>query len=158
MGRRSKHKSDWTSQNTLCVKFNVYNRQKALPINKTSVQRVMEALYSFLSIQCDEMSVYFVGTRKISQLHKDFFNDPTPTDCITFPIDSAYLGDIFICPEAALRYDPKSPYEETKLYLIHGILHLLGYDDLEPKAKQTMRKMEKKCMDHLKKLSLKITP
>jgi len=141
----------------LVIKFNVYNRQKALPISKTSVQKILGALCSFLSIRCDEISIYFVADRKICQLHQEFFNDPSPTDCITFPVDSSYLGDIFICPSAALRYAPGNPYEETQLYLVHGILHLLGYEDLEPKAKRTMRKMEKKCMDHLKQLKLKIT-
>ena len=139
------------------MKFNVYNRQKALPISKTSVRRSLEALCSFLFIRCEEISIYFVSEKKICHLHQEFFDDPTPTDCITFPIDDSYLGDIFICPTAALRYDPKSPYEETQLYLVHGILHLLGYDGLEPKAKRTMRKMEKKCMDHLKQLKLTIT-
>lgn len=71
---------------------------------------------------------------------------------------AVYLGDIFISPLAALRFDTARPYEETLLYLIHGILHLIGYDDIEPNAKRSMRKMEKKCMDHLKQLKLKITP
>lgn len=140
------------------MKFNVYNRQKALPISKASVRRILEALCTFLSIHCEEISIYFVSERKLIQLHQEFFDDPTPTDCITFPVDASYLGDIFISPKAALLYDPDSPYEETQLYLVHGILHLLGYDDLEPKAKRTMRKMEKKCMDHLKRLKLIITP
>ena len=73
-------------------------------------------------------------------------------------MDSSYLGDIFVCPAAALRYDPKDPYKETLLYLVHGVLHLLGYDDIEPAAKRKMRKMERKCMDHLKQLRLIITP
>jgi probable rRNA maturation factor len=139
------------------VKFNVYNRQKALRISKPSVRSVLEALSSFLRIQCEEISVYFVEDKKISQLHREFFNDPSLTDCITFPVDSKYLGDIFICPSAALSYDPEHPYEETQLYLVHGILHLLGFDDLKPDERRTMRKMEKKCMDHLKQLKLKIT-
>jgi probable rRNA maturation factor len=140
------------------VNFSVYNRQKALAISKSSVRRVLEGLCSFLRIQCEEISVYFVSEKKICQLHVEFFNDPSPTDCISFPVDDAYLGDVFICPNAALRFDPARPYEETLLYLIHGILHLIGYDDIEPKAKRSMRKMEKKCMDHLKQLKLKITP
>ena len=158
MGRRAKYKSDRPSQNPFCVKFNVYNSQRALPLSKKSVRRILGALCSYLSIRCEEISVYFVDDKKICQLHQEFFDDPTPTDCITFPVDSSYLGDIFICPSAALRYDPDTPYEETKLYLIHGILHLVGYDDLEPKAKRTMREMEKKCMDHLNQLELQITP
>ena len=56
------------------------------------------------------MGVYFVTMKEICRLHDQFFNDPSPTDCITFPIDldpataDRYLGDIFIAPEAALAY------------------------------------------------------
>lgn len=157
MGRWPTQESDWPSQNTFSVKINVYNRQKVLPISKDSVRKIVGALCEFLSIQCEEISIYFVGDRNICRLHKEFFNDPSPTDCITFPVDATYLGDLFICPAAAIRYDCHHPYKETLLYLVHGILHLLGYDDLEPIKRRTMRKMEKKCMDHLKKLDFRIT-
>lgn len=117
----------------------------------------MEALCSFLSIDCDELSVYFVSEKKICALHKKYFDDPTPTDCITFPIDASYLGDLFISPAAALRYDPEKPYRETTLYLVHGLLHLLGYDDIDPLQRKAMRKMEKRCMGHLNRHRLEIS-
>ena len=62
------------------------------------------------------------------------------------------FGEIFVCPLAAIAYAKKQesrPYEETALYIVHGLLHLLGYDDLEEKAKKNMRKKEKSCMRHL---------
>jgi probable rRNA maturation factor len=119
---------------------------------------VLEGLCSFLRIECEEISVYFVSEKKICELHAEFFNDPSPTDCISFPVDDDYLGDIFISPLAANRYDPARPYEEVLLYLVHGILHLIGFDDVHANEKRSMRKMEKKCMDHLKQCKLKITP
>lgn len=154
------------------MKFHIYNQQKALSLSKLSVQKVLRALYSFLHVSSDELSIYFVTDRKIVQLHKKFFNDPTPTDCITFPMDPpqlqtnpfsvlmprAGLGDLFVCPAAALRYAAENPYQELLLYLVHGSLHLLGYDDLHPKQRRQMRKMEKKCMDHLNRLNLHILP
>jgi probable rRNA maturation factor len=140
------------------LEFNVYNRQKALPLSKASVRRALGALASFLSIEGEELSVYFVTEKKICQLHAEFFDDPSPTDCITFPIDSKYLGDIFVNPAAALRYDSKNPYRETLLYVVHGILHLLGYDDLKPKTRGAMRKIEKMCMDHLNHLEVTLSP
>ncbi len=158
MDRRKKHESYWTPQDSCRLKINVYSRQKVLPLSKASVRKALEALCSFFSVSCDEISVYFVEEKKICQLHKDFFNDPSPTDCITFPIDDSYLGDIFVCPEAAIKYSPKHPYQETLLYVIHGLLHLLKYDDLDPVSKDKMRKMEKKGMDHLNKQRLEILP
>lgn len=108
----------------------------------------------------NQVNIYFVTTEEISRLHQEFFGDPSTTDCITFPIDSPetapsdhhVLGEVFVCPQTAHTYllsHPGSVYEETTLYLVHGLLHLLGYDDLEPKARATMRAAEKRLMQHL---------
>ncbi len=130
----------------------VGNQQKALPIRKRQITRIVKELLSFLKTDCEEISVYFVTEKKISELHDQFFQDPTPTDCISFPIDKQHLGEIFVCPSVAILYAKKhniDPFKETILYVVHGILHLIGYDDLDPKSKKIMRRMEKKCMDYL---------
>lgn len=106
------------------------------------------------------LAFYFVTKKRICELHSQFFQDPTLTDCITFPIDETH-GEIFICPRAAILYAREhggDPHDETALYMIHGILHLLGYDDLNPSKRRAMRKNEKKCMAHVKdmKISLRL--
>ena len=103
----------------------------------------MRSLASFIlkekKLVDKELSLYFVGKRKISLLHAQFFDDPSPTDCISFPFNEPlFLGEIFICPQIAKEYDPEKPHEETSLYIIHGILHLLGYDDIESKERKKM--------------------
>ena len=110
-------------------------------------------MIAFLGLSCDEITLYFVDEKKIGEIHDQFFQDPSPTDCISFPIDDSHLGEIFVCPAVAVAYAAKrsaDPFEETLLYIVHGILHLIGYDDLDPKGKREMRKMEKRCMRHLK--------
>jgi probable rRNA maturation factor len=149
----------------------VFNRQKTLPIAKASVSAAAKALLKNEDVHCDELYVHFVDSKKIADLHGEFFQDPTPTDCITFPIDTppkpgkkphqkgCVLGEIFICPEVAVQYAKKHkipPLEETTLYLVHGILHLLGYDDIDPTDRKAMRKKEKTCMDYLRNESLMI--
>ncbi len=151
MGRWEKHTGDRTSQNSFSL-ITVINRQKALPINKRSVARAATEILSFLQVEWEELSIYFVTKKKIAELHEQFFNDPTETDCISFPLGDKHLGEIFVCPEVAIDYATKhnlDPSEETLLYLIHGILHLIGYDDLDPMKRREMRKMEKKCLKHL---------
>lgn len=137
------------------MKVHIFNLQKDIPLKKRSIQRVIRSLLSFLKIECDEIAIYFVTAKKICQLHDEFFNDPSITDCISFPLDKSYLGEIFVCPKQALLYSEKrriDPKEEVILYLIHGLLHLIGYDDLDPKSKKIMRRKEKSCMRHLKKV------
>lgn len=117
----------------------------------------------------DEVSVCFVTEKKISTLHHKFFNDPTPTDCISFPIDEGnkesyhILGEIFISPQAAINFfkgkgSANNIYIETTLYLIHGLLHLMGYDDIEKSERRKMRYREKKYLDHLIASNILIHP
>ncbi len=127
----------------------IENRQKALPIKKRLIQDVIHCLSEYLNIEREFLSVYFVTEKKIQELHDQFFQDPSPTDCISFPMHAPHLGEIFICPSVAVSYAKShklDPFQEMILYLIHGILHLIGYDDIDPKDRKIMRRMEKKCL------------
>lgn len=139
----------------------IYNRQKDLPLSKNSVKILAQTLLTHLKAPSDQVSLYFVTQKQIAKLHEEFFQDPTPTDCISFPIDEIHLGEIFVCPAVALQYAKKrhlDPYEETALYVAHGLLHLLGYDDLNLSDRRIMRKKEKSCMRHLKETKVALTP
>ena len=107
----------------------------------------MLALSDFLKFSCEELSIYFVTEKQSSELHEQFFQDPAPTDCMTFP-----PGEIVVCPSSAKEYAKKHNADallETLLYVVHGMLHLAGFDDLDTTARKTMRKMEKKCIAYL---------
>lgn len=77
-----------------------------------------------------EIEVTLVSDRVISLIHKRFFNDPLPTDVITFP-----HGEIIISAETAAANAQKYDHSVTReigLCIIHGLLHLNGYDDQLP--------------------------
>lgn len=121
------------------------------PINFSSVEKLVIDFIAFHHCSYDETSIHFVDTPTICNLHKEFFNDPSPTDCISFPMDDAeeegyrILGDVFVCPETADHYIQSNGgdlYQEITLYVVHGLLHLLGYDDLEEDDRALMRKEE----------------
>jgi probable rRNA maturation factor len=159
MDRRQECESDSSSEDSLRLIFHLYNRQKELPLAMPKVRAALRELCSFLAISSDELALYFVGKKRIGELHEEFFGDASPTDCISFPIDDSYLGEIFVCPAVALDYAKKrglDPHEETLLYVVHGLLHLVGFDDLTPQAKRIMRKKEKSCMRHLSKQGLSL--
>lgn len=156
MERRRKHESDRAPKNP-CCRIKLYNRQSNLPIDLSSVRKLIMFFLQEKKIADKEVAIYFVGIRKISQLHAEHFNDPTPTDCITFPFGQELLGEIFVCPKAALDYNPKKPYEEITLYIIHGLLHLLGYDDIDSKKRSRMRREEKRLMALAKKHHCMVT-
>jgi len=75
-----------------------------------------------------EISV--LGSCAMAKIHREFLDEPGPTDVITFP-----YGEIVVCaPIAASRAREfrHTVTEELALYCIHGLLHLAGHDDLQP--------------------------
>jgi len=144
------------------VDIHVFDQQQDLKISPEAVSAIVKAVLLQENKQCDEVSIHFVETSKICDLHEEFFNDPTTTDCISFPIDEpntphyCVLGEVFVCPKTAIDYGTTHnlcPYEETTLYIVHGMLHLLGYDDLGDEEPE-MRNAEKVHMKNLKKHNL----
>jgi probable rRNA maturation factor len=85
-------------------------------------------------IERAELSVSFVDQGEIAGLHERFMDEPGPTDVLSFPLDDVdedgvrLLGDVVVAPTEAARNNPGDPGAEVRLLLVHGILHLLGYD------------------------------
>ena len=140
------------------MKISVFNSQKDLKIGVRSVRKAVQLSLEFHQIKCDEISLHFVTDRRMRLLHQQFFDDPSPTDCISFPYDQDgssgyfFLGEIFVCPKTALLYvevNGGDIYKEITLYAIHGILHLLGFDDIEGRKRKIMRSKENELMDYL---------
>ena len=81
-----------------------------------------------------ELSVSLVDDAEMSELHRRYANEDGPTDVLSFPQDledgtgTRMLGDVVIAPAVAARNNPEAPAAEVRLLLVHGILHLLGYD------------------------------
>lgn len=139
---------------------NITNSQDTVSIDPKQIEAIVTCILDEREVACDEVSIHCVSSEDISKLHEEYFNDPSPTDCITFPIDDIeedtfykVLGDVFICPEVALSYSQTHVLdfeEELTLYIVHGLLHLLGFDDIEEEDKTQMRAEEISCMNLLK--------
>ena len=94
-----------------------------------------------------ELSLVFLTDAALAQLHATFLADPTTTDVITFEGDPALgvAGEICVSVDTALAYAKKHRRDfatELLLYVVHGWLHLAGYDDLQPAKKRVMRRAE----------------
>jgi probable rRNA maturation factor len=86
-----------------------------------------------------ELSLSFVDPGEIEDLHVRFLGEPGPTDVLSFPMDGedGLLGDVVVCPEVAGRNNP-DPASEVRLLVVHGVLHLLGYDHQEEDERRRM--------------------
>lgn len=98
-----------------------------------------------------ELSLVFLTDTALAQLHADFLADPTTTDVITFEGAPAagVAGEICVSVDTAARYAREHGRDfatELTLYLVHGWLHLAGYDDLVPAKKRVMRRAEARAM------------
>lgn len=96
-----------------------------------------------------EVGVYFVGRKKMGQLNQKFLGHEGPTDVITFDYSDGKVvhGEIFICPDVALLQAKEfgaSPQMELVRYLVHGLLHLRGYDDRTTAKRAKMKRAEDK--------------
>lgn len=146
----------------------VDNRQSDMAIAIENIPAIANAVLQLEKQSCDEVGIHLVSIEEISQLHQQFFNDPSPTDCISCPVDSLsaegpyrMLGDVFVCPKIAMQYAEEhnlDPYREVVLYIVHGLLHLMGFDDIEKKKRADMRLAEDRHMDNLKQLNLELHP
>jgi probable rRNA maturation factor len=93
-----------------------------------------------------EVSVVFAGDQEIQNLNKTFRHKDKPTNVLSFPSDEKNeLGDIILAYETIVREAQEShtsAYNHTLHLIIHGFLHLLGYDHEEKKEAEVMMNME----------------
>jgi probable rRNA maturation factor len=91
-----------------------------------------------------ELSVSFVEEAEMADLHVRYLDEAGPTDVLSFPLDDVdesgvrLLGDVVIAPSVAARNNPADPAAEVRLLLVHGILHVLGYDHEEDAGRAEM--------------------
>lgn len=88
--------------------------------------------------------VWLVSDRRMSRLHREFLGQAGPTDVLTFQ-----HGEIFISVETAKRHARafgNSLTRELQLYIVHGLLHLNGFDDRTQPDAHRMQKMQAKIL------------
>lgn len=132
-------------------------------VKKTSVftnKKIIQIGESVLlkeGIKSASISVALLDDKAIHSANKKFLNHDEPTDVITFPFegDKKFLsGEILIGLDVARRHAKLARHSlenELTLYFIHGLLHLCGFDDIDPDARKKMRKRERL---HLARLGL----
>jgi probable rRNA maturation factor len=100
-----------------------------------------------------DLSILLVDVETMSHYHEKFMGEPGPTDVLSFPMDElrvpgpseeppqGLLGDVVLAPEVCAQQAAqhgRSADEEADYLLIHGLLHLLGFDHAEPEEASTM--------------------
>jgi probable rRNA maturation factor len=125
-------------------------------IDKKKVHSLVKKLSEDLVFSLINLEINFITSEKIHQLNKTHLNHDYTTDIITFDYSDDFLqldGEIFISVDDAKINAKKfkvSLKEELARLIIHGILHLLGYDDQITNEKKIMKRMENKLLSSYK--------
>jgi probable rRNA maturation factor len=118
---------------------NVGELTNAAEKSLTAVTRIRRPKQTALE-NLDEISVLLISDRKMAQLHREFLHESGPTDVITFD-----HGEIFISVETAKKNAQRfrtSLGREIELYIVHGLLHLHGFDDTGAAAARKMERVQ----------------
>lgn len=149
----------------------IANRQRTRKIHLPLLKKIAGDLLAELAIKKAELGINLVAAPEMTALNETFLNHEGCTDVITFnyaddggagsplPVIGAHgatrptmRGEIFICVDEAILQARKFKtawQSEVVRYLVHGVLHLLGYDDLRPAARRRMKRVENRLVREL---------
>lgn len=131
-------------------------------INRNKALKLKEGILDFYKLQDKELLLIIVGDNKMKSLNRDYRGIDKTTDVLTFPVDTSLsqeennlLGEIFINVQEAKRttkyvemFGEKKPFEYIFYFLfVHGLLHLIGYNDKTEKERQAMIALGEKFMN-----------
>jgi probable rRNA maturation factor len=150
------------------MKILIKNQQRRRSLNKTKITETARKILCILDQPAAELSIMFVGDKKMSELNAAYRGINRSTDVLSFPQISEnfslptshfILGDIVISvPRAesqAIMYG-RGFHDEISRLLIHGTLHLLGYDHEKTVYRAgKMRKKEQEMLNAIKKMDSK---
>jgi rRNA maturation RNase YbeY len=100
------------------------------------------------------ISISFVGDAEITRINKESLNRPGATDVIAFDLSEDGLpiekvGDVYISVDTAVENSSRfgvSPEEEILRLVVHGVLHVLGYDDGDPAGSERMTEVQERTV------------
>jgi probable rRNA maturation factor len=142
------------SQSAAFPEISVRNLQRTLPVNVAGLEKfAAKALRRCLRLHkrkptkltlLREVFVWLISDRRMAALHRQFLKQRGPTDVLTFQ-----HGEIFISVETAQRHARSfrsSLARELRLYIVHGLLHLHGFDDRTQAGAREMERMQERIL------------
>jgi probable rRNA maturation factor len=116
------------------------------------IRRAVEAALAHGGRPELELGIVFVDDPDLARMHAEWLDDPAPTDVITFDLGDeggGPGGELYVSTErarAVARERGLDPIREHLLYVVHGALHLCGFDDHERRDRARMRAAERKVL------------
>ncbi|MCM8814150.1 MAG: rRNA maturation RNase YbeY [Candidatus Omnitrophica bacterium] len=135
----------------------IRNWQKKMPVNRRKLEKTARRVLEAEGVDGAELSILVVDDAHMAVFNRQYRGKNRPTDVLAFRLQDAaadgvhpeLLGDVVISAETARRTAAEvraTADEELALYLIHGILHLLGYDDTRSAPARAMNRRQKELL------------
>ena len=134
------------------IKVAVANQQTSLSVDEARLRRAVKAVLEGESIDRARISLAVVDDAVIQRLNRQYLDDDDPTDVLSFPLGrkgGKLEGEVIVSAETACACAPDYGWpagDELLLYVIHGALHLAGYEDESPEEQAEMRRRERKYL------------
>ena len=138
------------------IAVDVSDRQDILRVSPRWLDRIVRATLRAERVPRAEIGISLVDDRRIAAIHRRWLGVPGPTDVITFdlsagggPRAAGLAADLVVSVETARRMARAvgwTAHRELAYYVVHGILHLAGYDDHVPADRRAMRSRERVVM------------
>jgi rRNA maturation RNase YbeY len=142
----------------------IANRQRAKKINTRLLKQIVGELFAELKITEAELGLALVDATEMAKVNWQFLQHEGSTDVITFDHQNSGFqisnfkleihGELFVCVDDAVKQakEFKTSWQaEVVRYAVHGVLHLLGYDDLKPALRRAMKREENRLVQLLAK-------
>jgi probable rRNA maturation factor len=138
------------------IRVSIASPQELVALPFAQLREVGRVVLEGEGIREAKISLAFVDNPTIHDINKRFLKHDEPTDVITFPLSGTGAkkleGELVIGVEIALEQAKERGHAveaELCLYVIHGLLHLVGYDDVKPKDAAQMRQKEREYLQAL---------
>ena len=133
------------------MEIEIHQPDKDLQLSETQLHNLIQKIFNELKLSAASCSIIFMNDDDLAQMHADYFDDPDKTDVITFDLGETPLeGEIYISHERAkaqsIEYNVSYTTEVVRL-IIHGILHLAGFDDLNTEDRRVMKDKENQLVE-----------
>ncbi|MFH1089594.1 MAG: rRNA maturation RNase YbeY [Candidatus Uhrbacteria bacterium] len=125
------------------------------PLSKKNQEKILSEVSRGLRLKKDkQVSIAFVTPGVIKRLNKSYRGKDKVTDVLSFPfIDEETFGEVLVCLSQAkkqAREYQHSLEEEITILLVHGLIHLFGYDHLKETEAKKMFLLQQKILKNLK--------
>jgi probable rRNA maturation factor len=133
------------------VRITLVNRQRDRSLDRPRILQLAQDVLAERG-QSADVVIHWVSRKRSAELNQQFLQHEGPTDIITFDYGSTadrLQGELFICVAEAVRQAAEFGTEwnqELHRYVIHGLLHLRGFDDREPAARRVMKREENRLV------------